>query len=292
MAANKNLPDWINVKADDVEIGCDRTVDVSLEIHNIQKGKRKFEISITSNFSERDEMIEWSLTLNTGRIEEFSLSPQTSEPLEAEVEIEGGRSKDVSITIKTPKGGYKGDYVVFTLEIRSEDGIHSFRKSFKITLVPVIIALKTMVGKEIQVARDLSLKSERDYEERGGSSRGIINEVLSIMSPREVKGYIFVEAMHPDRVGYLAKGIRGYKGEVKGDISIKEIEHYLTPKPAVSGIELGALVELVDGPFKGERAKVMSIDAAKEEVTVQLVESMVPIPVTVKAEAIRMLEKI
>jgi LSU ribosomal protein L24A len=50
-------------------------------------------------------------------------------------------------------------------------------------------------------------------------------------------------------------------------------------------------VELIDGPFKGEKAKIMSIDSGKEEVTVQLVESMVPIPVTVRAEAIRMLDK-
>ncbi len=48
---------------------------------------------------------------------------------------------------------------------------------------------------------------------------------------------------------------------------------------------------MIDGPFKGEKAKIMSIDTAKEEVTVQLIESMVPIPVTVRAEAIRMLEK-
>jgi transcriptional antiterminator NusG len=50
-------------------------------------------------------------------------------------------------------------------------------------------------------------------------------------------------------------------------------------------------VELIDGPFKGERAKIMQIDTSKEEVTVQLVESMVPIPVTVRAEALRMLEE-
>lgn len=117
-----------------------------------------------------------------------------------------------------------------------------------------------------------------------------INEVLSILSPYEVKGYVFAEVMHPDRVSFIAKGIKGFKGVVAGSIDIEEIAHYLVPKPAVSGLELGAFVELIDGPFKGEKAKIMSIDSNKEEVTVQLVESMVPIPVTVKAEAIRMLD--
>ena len=78
---------------------------------------------------------------------------------------------------------------------------------------------------------------------------------------------------------------------VTGDIDISEIEKYLTPKPAVTGLEMGSLVEIVEGPFKGERAKITAIDAAKEEVTVQLIESMVPIPVTVKAEAIRNMDK-
>lgn len=114
---------------------------------------------------------------------------------------------------------------------------------------------------------------------------------MAIMSPYEIKGYFFIETMHVDRVELLARQIRGFKGLVSGEIDISEIEKYLTPKPAVTGLEMGALVEIVEGPFKGERAKITSIDAAREEVTVQLIESMVPIPVTVKAEAIRNLDK-
>ncbi len=291
MEETKTDKGWIKAAFSDTDAGCDREVNIPLEITNIQSSKRKFTLTINSEFSQRDELIEWGLVLSSGKENEFSVSPNFNSEITESFEIDSKATRKLAVVIHTPKGGSKRDSVQFSIKIESEDGIHSFSGGFRITLVPVIIALKTTVGHEIQVARDLSTKSQRDKDERSQTSKDIINEVLSIMSPREVKGYIFVETMHPDRVGFIAKGIRGFKGEVRGDIAIDEISHYLTPKPAVTGIELGAFVELIDGPFKGERAKVMSIDASKEEVTVQLVESMVPIPVTVKAEAIRMLDK-
>ncbi|WP_201013822.1 transcription elongation factor Spt5 [Candidatus Methanomethylophilus sp. 1R26] len=63
------------------------------------------------------------------------------------------------------------------------------------------------------------------------------------------------------------------------------------PVSAVVGIEEGDLVELVTGPFKGEKARVQKIDENKEEITVELVDAMVPIPVTVKADSVRVVEK-
>ncbi|EQD36409.1 transcription antitermination protein NusG, partial [mine drainage metagenome] len=175
-----------------------------------------------------------------------------------------------------------------SVKVEHDNG--SVTQTMQLTLIPVIVAVKTTVGNEIPVSRDLAKKSEKDKEERSATYSNATNEILAIMAPKDVKGYVFVETMHPDRIPYLGKDIRGYKGEVKGEIAIEEIEHYLEPKPAVTGLELGALIELIDGPFKGERAKIMSIDRAKEEVTVQLIESLVPIPVTVNAEAIRMLD--
>jgi transcriptional antiterminator NusG len=59
----------------------------------------------------------------------------------------------------------------------------------------------------------------------------------------------------------------------------------------VKGVTEGDLVELVNGPFKGEKARVQKIDEAKEEITVELIEAMVPIPVTVKGESIKVIGK-
>lgn len=282
---------WISIQLKDVNSGCDREVTVPIIIRNIQSTKRKFNVTVSSSFQQKDQMVEWRFVLNSGKEHEYFISPDSPEQIRESLDIDERDEREVMLSVFTPKGGSRNDMAVITINVESADGIHKFSDSFSIKLIPVIIALKTTVGHEVEVARDLYNRSQRDKEERGGESRSVVSEVLSIMSPKEVKGYIFVETMHPDRVGFIAKGIRSFKGEVKGDIGVDEITHYLTPKPAITGLELGALVELVDGPFKGERAKITSIDKVKEEVTVQLVESMVPIPVTVKAEAIRMLEK-
>ena len=82
------------------------------------------------------------------------------------------------------------------------------------------------------------------------------------------------------------------KGEdVVAETTIEEIDHYLTPLSTVVGIVEGDLVELVNGPFKGEKARVQQIDQSKEEITVELIEAMVPIPVTVKGDSVRVIEK-
>lgn len=283
--------EWISFEAAEVKAGSGRKVEFPVIIRNIQSKKRKFNISIKTKFSQRDDLIEWFISQDLEKTKEYTVSPKEPQAIEQETEIEPNGSKKFTIAVSTPKGGYMGDELSLDISINSEDQIHSFNKEVKVTLAPVIVALKTTVGNELSVAKDLTSRGEKDKEDRIKINEMAVNEVLAIMSPHDVRGYIFLETMHPDRIPYLARGIRGFKGIVTGDIDIDEIAHYLIPKPAVSGLELGAFVELIDGPFKGEKAKIMSIDASKEEVTVQLIESMVPIPVTVRAEAIRMLER-
>ncbi|WP_393971227.1 transcription elongation factor Spt5 [Oxyplasma meridianum] len=287
----KSQYEWINFDPKDMDVGSGYSLEIPVTIRNIQSTKRRFNIRITAEFSQRDDLVEWFIESSLIKAKSVSMSPKDNHPIEEEMDIEPRGVRSSLITLITPKGGYMGDRVTLSFSITSEDGINSFQKDIVLKLVPTIVAIKTTVGNEFAVSRDLERKSERDKEERSAINKDASNEVLAIMSPFEVKGYLFAETMHPDRVSFIAKGIRGYKGMVEGAINLTEIEHYLTPKSVVSGLELGAFVELIDGPFKGEKAKIMSIDTPKEEVTVQLVESMVPIPVTVRAEAIRMLEK-
>ena len=283
--------EWIKMEVSDRSLGSDRSVDIPITVKNIQSSKRRFQIKISSSFKQVDNLVEWGLSVQEQKTRNYSLSPIDSTVVSEEFDIDARKERKITVIITTPKGGYLGDSASFRISVSSDDGIHSASKDFTVTLSPVIVALKTTVGNEFQVSRDLERRSDKDKQERLERDPHATNEVFAIMSPYEVKGYVFVETMHPDRVSFIAKGIKGYKGMVEGDISFQEIEHYLTPKPAVTGLELGAFVELIDGPFKGEKAKIMSIDSGKEEVTVQLVESMVPIPVTVRAEAIRMLDK-
>ncbi|MCK5112046.1 MAG: transcription elongation factor Spt5, partial [Thermoplasmatales archaeon] len=63
------------------------------------------------------------------------------------------------------------------------------------------------------------------------------------------------------------------------------------PASAVAKITEGDTVEMVAGPFRGEKAKITHIDYAKEEITVELLDSMVPIPITVRGEQVRVIKR-
>jgi transcriptional antiterminator NusG len=59
----------------------------------------------------------------------------------------------------------------------------------------------------------------------------------------------------------------------------------------MKSIKEGMNVELIAGPFKGSKAKVLRVNDAKEEVTVELLDEAVKIPVTIHAEHIRIIKE-
>lgn len=147
--------------------------------------------------------------------------------------------------------------------------------------VPQIFAVKTAIGHERAAATAL-------YNRIGTIKN---EEVYSILSPSNLRGYLLVEASSRERLKLLLKGVPHVRTVVEGTAEMSEIEGFLTPQPAVKGVTVGDIVELVAGPFKGEKARVQHIEEAREEITVELFESMVPIPITVRADHIRVLEK-
>ncbi len=116
--------------------------------------------------------------------------------------------------------------------------------------------------------------------------------VLSIIVPDKLKGYVLVESAEPfARIEELREKVPNARSVVKGVSSMEEVGHFLTPKPVVSGIDEGTIVELIAGPFKGEKAVVKRVDLAKEEITVELYESVLPIPITVRGDHVRVVER-
>ncbi len=116
-------------------------------------------------------------------------------------------------------------------------------------------------------------------------------DIRALLVPDVLKGYVLVEAPAPEIVDQAIQGVPHARSLIKGASSIEEVEHFLTPKPVVTGITEGAVVELISGPFKGEKARVKRVDTAKEEITVELFEAMVPIPITVRGDHVRVLSK-
>ena len=282
--------DWIECESRDISSYCGHKVNIPVTIRNIEKEKRTFRIELTLEFKQADPSIIWEMDFTNNDRGIIQFSPEGDKEFERKIELDGHAVREMMFTIDSPKGGSIDDSVTVRIRIASEDGIHSANFTDLIMLKPVIIAVKTNVGKELEVATNLINSDEKDMEERSVLNPAAKKEILAIMSPYELRGYFYLETMHPDRIPYIGRSMRNFKGVVEGAINIEEIKEQLTPKPAVSGLELGSFIELVKGPFKGEKARIMNIDHEKEEVTVQFIESAMLIPVKVKAEDIRVIE--
>jgi transcriptional antiterminator NusG len=117
-------------------------------------------------------------------------------------------------------------------------------------------------------------------------------DVYSIMHVENVKGYLFIEVSDENTLVNLIQKVKHIKGFLKKPITLEEIETLVNADKQPSMIiESGDLVEMSSGPFKGERAKVLNIDEAKDEITVELIEVAVPIPVTVKSKMVKLFQK-
>jgi transcriptional antiterminator NusG len=117
-------------------------------------------------------------------------------------------------------------------------------------------------------------------------------KVTAILVPNELKGYVLVETPEQrNRIEQLVEMIAHARAIAKGQTTLAEVGHFLIPKPVVAGIDEGTIVELIAGPFKGEKAVVKRVDSAKEEITVELYESVIPIPITIRGDNVRVVEK-
>ena len=143
-----------------------------------------------------------------------------------------------------------------------------------------IFTIKTQVGKE-QSTADL-------INSRAGKSK---IKIPSILVTPELRGYIFIESFDKERIKDMIKTVSYARNMLEGDTPIEQIEHFLVPSSAVAKIAEGDVVEMVAGPFRGETAKVTHIDDTKEEITVELFESVVPIPITVRGEQVRVIKR-
>ncbi len=140
-------------------------------------------------------------------------------------------------------------------------------------------AVRTTGGREDLVAEFIAEEAKRRKA-----------KIYSILVPPGLKGYIFVEADNIYEVQRAAYGIPHFRGVLPKEIPFEEIEKYLTVEKKIE-VHRGDIVEIIAGPFKGYKGRVIRVDEQKEEVTVELMESMIPIPVTVKIDDIKVVKK-
>jgi len=234
--------------------------------------------------SEIPDPPEW--TVKVWGVEEKVWDVTYTKVTEKEFMLISGGQREMTLSITCPKGARFGDRLNVVVNATSKGNPTVFdAKTLSFTARQAVLAVKSSIGHERTVADAI-------YARAKGRDLG----VFAILVPANLRGYVFVESMNPDRLEEIVRGIRRARGVVKGEgeqrgIAFSDIDLYLTPKPVVSGIMEGDIVELVAGPFKGEKARVMKIDETKEEITVELFEAMVRIPVTVRGDHVRVLQK-
>ncbi len=123
------------------------------------------------------------------------------------------------------------------------------------------------------------------------STNQLLGRVKAILVPETLRGYVFIETTEFRDVEIAISGVPHVRGRVGGKVSLEEIDRFLAPPPAAEGISENDVVEIISGPFKGERAKVVRVDAGKEELILELLDSPYTIPVRVHADFAKIVER-
>src|SRR6478735_10831898 len=114
-----------------------------------------------------------------------------------------------------------------------------------------------------------------------------VEGIYSILFLEHFKGYVIVEAVDSNMAYDALHGIRYIRGQIRGELPFKDLEGYLVKKPVVTELIVDDTVEIIAGPFKSMKAKIMRVDYEKQEATVVLFDSPYQIPVTVDANYLK-----
>ena len=147
-------------------------------------------------------------------------------------------------------------------------------------MVEIIYAVKTIIGRENVV-----------IEAMAGKARAQSLLIKALVHPEEIRGYVFVEGELKD-IESMIKEIPHCRGILRQTVPISDIKRFLEPKKVEIKINEGDIVEVIGGPFKGEKGKVTRFDSVKGEITIELIEVTVPIPVTVNAGLVKVIKKV
>ena len=154
--------------------------------------------------------------------------------------------------------------------------------------------LKTSIGQEQNVSMEIRARLSGT-----GSLKEIQDQIFGVLSPHFMRGYIFVEASalhHVEkligRVGVSTTPMKNCRKVLDGESPLGDVLPYLEPKAATAGIEEGCIVEIHGGAFRGQSARVTRVTESKEEVTVELFEAAVPVALTVRADQVRVTQRV
>ena len=162
--------------------------------------------------------------------------------------------------------------------------------------------IKTAINSEQRVADEMYSRLHGS-----GSMVSLQNEIMSILHPPAMRGYVFVESSaqhHVEKLigrsggrdpsarrGINQSPLKNAKTVLPGEAPLEDILPYLEPKAVTSGIEVGCIVEVITGAFKGEKARITSVSESKEEVSMELYEQIIPMTLNMRGDHVRVIER-
>jgi transcriptional antiterminator NusG len=115
--------------------------------------------------------------------------------------------------------------------------------------------------------------------------------IYSLVKPHGLRGYIILEAPDKENAEEAVFNLPYVKGIISKQISYEEIKKMIEPRASDVKIEKNDIVEIISESFKNEKAKVLRVDKTKGEAVVSLLAAIVPIPVTVRLDNIRVIRR-
>ena len=144
----------------------------------------------------------------------------------------------------------------------------------------MIFAVRTTLGRENLVLKAISARMKKHPDAK----------LFAAFHPGELRGYIFVEGDY-DEISELIRDIQHVKGIVPKPVNWEELEGFMVSEKQEIKISEGDVVEVVAGPFKGEKAKVIRVDENKSEVIIEPLDAVIPISVTIPLASVRLHKK-
>ena len=115
--------------------------------------------------------------------------------------------------------------------------------------------------------------------------------IYAAFRPESVKGYIFVEGESLTKVVDSIRSVPNNKGVIRKPVSFDELEKYFEKGGEEIHVNERDIVEIISGPFKGDRAKVVRLVPGKDEVIIEPLNMSVPIPITLGLDDIRVMQQ-
>jgi transcriptional antiterminator NusG len=143
-----------------------------------------------------------------------------------------------------------------------------------------IYPVKTTGGQERTVATFVANKAMQKKK-----------SIYSILALDTWKGYVLFEAPNSQVVDESIQGFKHVRSKIPGMMQFQDIEKFLVTKSIVAELSDSDIVEIVAGPFKTMRAKIVRIETAKQEVTVVLLDTPYQLPVVLDAAYLKIVQK-